>query len=169
MEDFNKKLFDAINNKDINFIDNINFDDSKLIDIKLFEKESDDPYYNYVKGLYYRKLGYDEENKFLSEKYYEKELYYFKLACDRCKSSKLYGAIGDIYDYFGNEREMKDYYRLSDEKYIEELNNKIKELIEENENLKLENEKLKLELSLIPGYGSEFKLAEKRYKNKDYQ
>lgn len=119
MEEFNKKLFEAINNKNINFIDNVSYEDSKLINIKLFENESENPYFNYVKGIYNDNLGYedfyinDERNTERGNEYYEKAIKYYELACKEINSLKLYESIGHIYWHFYDEEKMLYYFEMA--------------------------------------------------------
>jgi len=53
MDDFNRNLFDAIENNDEEYLKKIEINNLKLIDFKLFEKELCNHWYNNIKGLYY--------------------------------------------------------------------------------------------------------------------
>lgn len=118
MDNFKNELFEAIKNKDIDFIDNIKFDDIEILDAKLFEDESDDPYYNYVKGTYYFVMAQNTEyvNKILINKYYRKAKHYYKSAHKGCNSSNLDLSLGYTYFWLNNNEKMIKYYELASNK-----------------------------------------------------
>lgn len=123
MNDFNKKLFDAIYNKDIEFINNLSYIDCQSIDIELFKDESNDPYYNYIKGTYYDFLAYENEyvktdkNQLLIDECYEKAGQFYELASKELHNTEIYESLGKIYQHFSNNEKMIYYFELAKTEY----------------------------------------------------
>lgn len=91
MDDFNTNLFKAIENNDEKYFEEFYWNDIQYIDINLFENESDNEWYNYVKGFYYEIISKD----------YEKAIKFYELAANKGNSYAQY-QLGKIY-FFNND------------------------------------------------------------------
>jgi len=133
MDDFNKNLFDAIENNNEEYFENFNTHNLKFINFKLFEKEFNNQWYNYIKGLYYDiiLINYEKSiyyyqlsnNKLslfrMALFYYPKNnkyaIYYFELALNKGYEPKciMLQIIGECYYWIHNYDNAIYYYELA--------------------------------------------------------